>query len=78
MGKIQRQHEAAAVKAYLHQIFLRPASGEYALNTILSVGSWARNPLIKRMPELKMKIAFFYGDIDWMNPSGALELIEKS
>jgi len=27
--------EKASVKAYMHQIFLRPASGEYALNVVL-------------------------------------------
>jgi cardiolipin-specific phospholipase len=56
---------------------LRPASGEYALNTILSVGSWARKPLLNRMPDLKIKIAFYYGDRDWMDPSGAKHLMNN-
>lgn len=67
--------ERQEVKNYLHQIFLRPASGEYALNTILSVGSWARKPLFTRLPKLKIGICFIYGEIDWMDSTAAKTLI---
>jgi cardiolipin-specific phospholipase len=50
MKSITHEEELEEMKAYLHQIFLRPASGEYALNTILQPGSWAKNPLIYRLP----------------------------
>lgn len=45
MKSITDEDELADMKSYLHQIFLRPASGELALNTILSPGSWAKSPL---------------------------------
>ena len=65
------------MKAYMHQIFMRPASGEYALNTILLPGSWAKNPLIHRLTELQVPVAFFYGEKDWMDPYPAMFLIEE-
>jgi hypothetical protein len=52
MTSITHEEELAEMKAYMHQIFMRPASGEYALNTILLPGSWAKNPLIHRLTEL--------------------------
>lgn len=77
MSSLQSQEEVEEMKAYLHQIFLRPASGEFALNTILSVGSWARKPLVKRLPNLKIEVSFFYGDIDWMDSTSAKILLNK-
>lgn len=65
------------MKAYLHQIFLRPASGEYALNSILSVGSWARSPLVDRLPAIEVPVSFFYGEVDWMDASPALIMIQQ-
>jgi cardiolipin-specific phospholipase len=76
MPKIRDPEELEDLKNYLHQIFLRPASGEYALNTILSVGSWARKPLCKRITELKIGMTFLYGDIDWMDPTSTKQLIK--
>ena len=62
MNSIIHEEELVEIKAYLHQIFLRPASGEYALNTILSPGSWAKSPLVYRLPTLLMPVAFYYGE----------------
>eukprot|EP00347_Sterkiella_histriomuscorum_P015810 403355599 len=76
MKCLQTVEEIQEVKNYLHQIFLRPASGEYALNTILSVGSWARRPLYCRLPQIKVPICFMYGSIDWMDPTAAKLLIK--
>jgi pimeloyl-ACP methyl ester carboxylesterase len=77
MKSITHPEELTEMKAYLHQIFLRPASGEYALNTILSPGSWAKNPLIHRLPALEVPISFYYGAKDWMDPVPAMFLIEQ-
>jgi len=39
---------------YLYHVFSGSGSGEYALNKILQPGAWAWNPLIDRLPQLKM------------------------
>ena len=77
MKSITHPEELTDMKAYLHQIFLRPASGEYALNTILSPGSWAKNPLINRLPSLEVPVSFYYGAKDWMDPVPAMFLVEQ-
>ena len=77
MKSITHEEEMSEMKAYMHQIFMRPPSGEYALNTILMPGSWAKKPLIYRMPGLKVRCAFYYGERDWMDPYPAMYLIEE-
>jgi cardiolipin-specific phospholipase len=72
MKSITHDEELVEMKAYMHQIFMRPASGEYALNTILMPGSWAKNPLIHRLPFLQVPVAFYYGEKDWMDPYPAM------
>jgi cardiolipin-specific phospholipase len=78
MKSITHDEELIEMKAYMHQIFMRPASGEYALNTILMPGSWAKNPLIHRLPCLQVPVAFYYGERDWMDPYPAMQLIEEN
>jgi hypothetical protein len=61
---VEHAEEKEEFKAYLHQIFLRPGSGEYALHSFLTVGAWAKKPLIDRIPVLAsmgLSISFFYG-----------------
>lgn len=77
MGAITHEEELQEMKNYLHQIFLKPGSGEYALNTILSPGSWAKSPLIHRLPALEVPVAFFFGANDWMDPVPAMYLTEN-
>jgi len=72
------QGEVNDMVAYLTQIQLRPPSSEYALHSILQVGAWARNPLIERIPLLtisNIEVQFFYGEFDWMDASGPLQLL---
>lgn len=52
LGKVTCPIEAQELSSYLHQIFLRRASGEYGLNSVLQVGAFARNPLIYQLPVL--------------------------
>ena len=78
MKSITHEEELEEIKNYLHQIFLRPASGEFALSTILSPGSWAKNPLINRMPALEVPVSFYYGEKDWMDPVPAMFLIDQN
>lgn len=63
---------------YLEQINLLPGSGEYGLAYVLYPGAWAKNPLCQRIHSLKIPMAFFYGDRDWVKPDGAEEMLEKS
>ena len=72
MASISDPLEYSEMKAYLHQIFLRPPSGEYALNALLEPGAFARSPLINRLPFLEVPVAFFYGELDWMDASSAV------
>lgn len=74
---ITDEEELSEMKTYMHQIFMRPASGEYALNTLLLPGSWAKNPLIHRLPALTISVAFFFGEHDWMDPYPAMYMIEE-
>jgi hypothetical protein len=55
---------------------MRPPCGEYALNSLLQVGAWAKKPLIDRLPILEMPVSFFYGEFDWMDGSHAIILIQ--
>ena len=50
--------ERAAMQQYLYHISVRRGSGEYALNTILTMPAWARKPLIHRLPAMKVPTAF--------------------
>ncbi|CDW85672.1 UNKNOWN [Stylonychia lemnae] len=82
LKKVSQQEEAQEISHYLHQIFLRPACGEYALNCILQVGAFARQPLIYRLPtfneiENAPKVVFIYGDTDWTDPSHAMMLLQS-
>eukprot|EP00123_Amoebidium_parasiticum_P006568 comp17483_c0_seq1/m.16984 comp17483_c0_seq1/g.16984 ORF comp17483_c0_seq1/g.16984 comp17483_c0_seq1/m.16984 type:complete len:343 (-) comp17483_c0_seq1:773-1801(-) len=70
-GAHLKEFEREALAAYLYQLNCGKASGEYALNTILSVGAWARRPLVKRLHEMKVPTSFFYGAHDWMDKAGA-------
>ena len=59
---------------YLHQIFMREGSTEYAIYICFELGMWAKNPLEKDTvlgnPEIQIPISFFYGDQDWMDHLG--------
>jgi cardiolipin-specific phospholipase len=64
------------ISKYLHAISVLPRSGEDAFDTILQFGAWARLPLKPRLEAgLKVETAFVYGQIDWMDPEAARQLI---
>lgn len=65
---------------YLHAISVAPGSAEFAMNTLMFPGAWARAPLMDRLKSLspKVPVVFLYGDRDWMNPAHAKELIERA
>mmetsp|Transcript_98105 Transcript_98105/g.280791 ORF Transcript_98105/g.280791 Transcript_98105/m.280791 type:complete len:169 (-) Transcript_98105:87-593(-) len=69
----RRFHESVTNKPefaeYMYQHWQGQASGELALQAMLSPGAFAKRPLIDRIPELnpKIPITFIYGDRDWMD-----------
>ena len=74
---LETQEEKDAVRALLHQAVMRPCSSEIAITMVLKFGAYAREPLIQLLPHTKMKIAFLYGDMDWMDREPADKLIYK-
>ena len=62
------EREKEALKEYLPQINLRPASTEKALFVLFKPGVYAHLPLElpDRLGSLNIPISFFYGDRDWM------------
>eukprot|EP00128_Syssomonas_multiformis_P012200 Colp12_sorted_trinity150504_noHs@19534 len=69
--------QAKNLREYLYHISALPPSGEYALNTILSFGAWAREPLCDRIEGLKVPTVFYYGAHDWMDKRFAYEVQSK-
>jgi pimeloyl-ACP methyl ester carboxylesterase len=70
--------EIDVIEEYLEQINLMPGSGEHAVHYILDFELWPYSPLCRRLPDLKVPIAFFYGDRDWMVADGGLKTKERS
>ena len=64
------EHEMHALHAYCHGIFLGRSSSEHCLSDLLAPGAYARRPMLHRLAPLRMPIAFFYGDRDWMDVEG--------
>jgi cardiolipin-specific phospholipase len=66
--------EQQAVADYLHCNSALPGSGEFALKYLLDPFGMARNPLMRRIPLLKVpQVTFLYGSDDWMDSSGGLD-----
>ena len=81
MGDLPKE-EFDIMLNYMHQIFMREGSTEYAIFICFQLGMFAVNPLenADRLgnPELNLPISFFYGDIDWMDQDGGKRVIEKN
>eukprot|EP00164_Ancoracysta_twista_P021700 GFYU01039578.1.p1 GENE.GFYU01039578.1~~GFYU01039578.1.p1 ORF type:complete len:228 (-),score=35.69 GFYU01039578.1:321-914(-) len=52
---------------YIYLITVGKGSGEYAMNTILAPGAFARFPLIGQMPSIECPTSFVFGESDWMD-----------
>lgn len=62
---------------YLYTNAALPGSGENCLNKILKPTAFGINPLLYRIPLLKVKyVSFIYGQNDWMDPSAGVEAKE--
>ena len=56
---------------------LRKKSSETGITVILGPFAYARKPLIERVEQLKMPIAFMYGEFDWMERETADNLLRE-
>lgn len=62
---------------YFYHICADKPSGEYALAALLAPGAWAREPLHRRLPDLRMPCTFLYGQHDWMDKRHAEEAAQR-
>lgn len=67
---------------YMHQIFMREGSTEYAIFICFEVWLWAVNPLEsqKRLgsPEFALPVSFYYGEYDWMDKRGGQRVVSNN
>jgi cardiolipin-specific phospholipase len=73
---IAEEEERLAVSDYLYRNTVTlPPSGEYCVNRILTPGIFAKDPLVHRIPNLKVPfVSFLYGSQDWMDVNGGLQV----
>ena len=77
MPSIVDVNEQKAITDYLYENASLPGSGEYVLHYTLGPFAYAKQPLLDRIPKLKVsKISFLYGVSDWMDPVGGLQVRE--
>jgi cardiolipin-specific phospholipase len=90
LPSITCEHERSSLGEYLYQNSMLPGSGEYCLNEILTAGAFAKVPLLDRIPNLQssisssdggknddgtgLEIHFVYGENDWMDYRGGLDV----
>eukprot|EP00568_Trieres_chinensis_P004153 CAMPEP_0183294822 /NCGR_PEP_ID=MMETSP0160_2-20130417/2994_1 /TAXON_ID=2839 ORGANISM="Odontella Sinensis, Strain Grunow 1884" /NCGR_SAMPLE_ID=MMETSP0160_2 /ASSEMBLY_ACC=CAM_ASM_000250 /LENGTH=453 /DNA_ID=CAMNT_0025456191 /DNA_START=104 /DNA_END=1465 /DNA_ORIENTATION=+ len=68
--------EQSVLAEYLYTNSILPGSGEFSLNRLLNPMAYAKSPTVYRIPDLKVgKISFVYGQNDWMDPSGGMEVM---
>lgn len=74
---LDSKEEKDQMRDLLHQAVMRPCSSEVAITMVLKFGAYAREPLIHLIPNLKMKVSFLYGDMDWMDRDAADKLYNE-
>jgi pimeloyl-ACP methyl ester carboxylesterase len=73
LPEISDPEESKTVADYLYYNAVLPGSGEYFLRSVLNSRILAKQPLISRIPNLKVgSVSFLYGSTDWMDVSGGL------
>ena len=81
MGNLPPE-EFTAMQNYMHQIFMRDGSTEYAIFIQFHVGMFAKNYLEHEdrllNPELNLPMSFFYGDIDWMDEESGKRIVNQN
>jgi cardiolipin-specific phospholipase len=70
--------EQQAVTDYLYYLAMVPGFGEDMLSRFLRSNAYARKPTVDRIPKLRVpKVSFLYGDHDWMDIHGGMEVYEQ-
>ena len=81
MGMLPKE-EFDSLHLYMHQIFMKDGSTEYAIFVQFQLGMYAVKPLeiAEKLgnKELNLPISFFYGDIDWMDESAGRRVLENN
>ena len=73
LPEISDPEESKTVADYLYYNATLPGSGEQFLKSVLTSRILAREPLIARIPNLKVdRVSFLYGSTDWMDITGGL------
>lgn len=77
--QLLEDEEKTLLSGYFYNIGCLPGSGEYCLQSILDVGVLAKEPLVDRIPKLKLtsSIGMLYGAHDWMDVDGGLEVQKR-
>lgn len=74
LPQIKNVQESEALADYLYMNAKLPPSGEFFLRTLFTDTMMAKNPLVCRIPNLKVKsVNFMYGTSDWMDISGGMD-----
>jgi cardiolipin-specific phospholipase len=73
LPEISEVDESRTVADYLYWNAALPPSGESFLQSVLTPTVLAKEPLLFRIPNLKVKsVTFMYGSTDWMDVSGGM------
>ena len=76
---VQDPNERQALTDYLYYNSISEPSGEYGLKRLLTPNAFAKEPTVHRIQDLKVDhISFLYGEVDWMDASGGLQVQKRS
>lgn len=65
------EDDTSLLAQYIHQCNAQPPSGESAFHSMMQGFGWAKNPMVKRLKDIRedIPITFIYGSRSWMDSS---------
>jgi cardiolipin-specific phospholipase len=76
---VQDPDERQALNDYLYYNSISEPSGEYGLQRLLTPNAFPKEPIVHRIQDLEVDhIAFLYGEVDWLDASGGLQVQKRS
>jgi pimeloyl-ACP methyl ester carboxylesterase len=63
---------------YIYHIVAQKGSGEFTLRHLLRPLAYAYDPLMPKLPDMPVPVAFVYGESDWMSPQSGHEAVAKA